>query len=135
MIVFEKLTGIRQNVRMRKAERKQVHKWNFFQLEQFTTYKAAAKGVRIGYTPARYTSQKCSRCGHISRSNRKCQSVFKCVRCSFSLHADLNASRNIVQNYLDATRHLSRAAVNQPSRCSQHCLQVVSKPTTLVVGG
>jgi len=118
-IVFEKLTGIRQNVRMRKTQRRQVHKWNFFQLEQFTSYKADAKGIRIEHVPARYTSQKCSKCGYISRSNRKCQSVFKCTQCGFSLHADLNASRNIVQNYLDAIGHPSRADVNQPSRCSR----------------
>jgi len=63
-------------------------------------YKAQAKGIRVVYVDARYTSQKCSRCGYISRSNRIDQSHFVCKHCGFSLNADLNASRNIVKNYL-----------------------------------
>ena len=42
----------------------------------------------------RYTSQKCSVCGHIQKGNRKGHS-FKCVKCGFQIHADLNAARNI----------------------------------------
>jgi len=112
-IVLENLKGIR-NAKARKEQRKDLNKWNFFQFERFLSYKAKAKGIAIEYTPARYTSQKCSRCGHTERGNRKIQSVFVCKHCSFSLNADLNASRNIFQNYLDAICHPSRAAVNPP---------------------
>ncbi|MBT9141512.1 MAG: hypothetical protein DDT30_02104 [Dehalococcoidia bacterium] len=113
-IVLEKLDGIRQTVRLRKKQRGELHKWNFFQFQQFLTYKAEAKGICIEYVDARYTSQKCSRCGYVSRSNRQSQSVFKCKHCGFSLSADLNASRNIRQNYLDAICHPGRALVNAP---------------------
>jgi len=113
-IVLEDLKSIRQNARFRKKQRKQLHKWNFFQFQQFLTYKAEAKGIRVEYVDSRYTSQKCSVCGYISRSNRLHQSIFKCKHCGFSLNADLNASRNIRQNYLDAISYPSRAAVNQP---------------------
>jgi IS605 OrfB family transposase len=112
-IILEKLTGIR-NSRLRKAQRKDLNKWNFFQFEQFLAYKAKARGIGIEYVPARYTSQKCSKCGVILKSNRKSQSVYVCSHCGFRLHADLNASRNILQNYLDAISHPSRAAVNPP---------------------
>ena len=118
-IVLENLKGIR-NAKTRKKQRKELNKWNFFQFEQFLKYKAMAKGIGVAYTPARYTSQKCSRCGTISRSSRKFQSLYSCIHCSFSLNADLNASRNIAQNYLDAICHPNRVAVNQPSRCSQY---------------
>ncbi len=114
VIALEKLEGIRQTVRLRKKQRKELHKWNFFQFQQFLTYKAEANGIGIEYVDARYTSQKCSRCGYISRSNRQSQSVFKCKQCNFSLNADLNASRNIRQNYLDAISYPSRVVVNQP---------------------
>jgi len=114
VIALEKLTGIRQNVRLRKKQRKDLHKWNFFQFEQFLTYKANARGMVIEYVDARFTSQKCSRCGYISRSNRQSQAIFKCKHCGFSLNADLNASRNIRQNYMDATCYPYRAAVNRP---------------------
>ena len=114
VIVLEKLAGIRQTARLRKKQRGNLHKWSFYQFEQFLTYKAEAKGIKVEYVDARYTSQKCSVCGHISRSNRQFQAVFKCKRCGFSIHADLNASRNIRQNYLDAIGYPGGVVVNQP---------------------
>ena len=114
VIALEKLTGIRQNARLCKKQRKDLHKWNFYQFEQFLAYKAEARGMKVGYVDARYTSQKCSVCGYISRSNRQSQSVFKCKHCGFSLNADLNAARNIRQNYLDATCYPDRVSVNKP---------------------
>lgn len=113
-ILLEDLTGIRNRCNFRKNERKQVHKWNFFQLEQFIRYKAASKSVLVKNIDARYTSQRRSKCGCIKKSNRSSQSVFKCKHCTFSLNADLNASRNIIYKYLDSISYLSRAVVNQP---------------------
>lgn len=114
VIALEDLKGIRQRVRLRKKQRKDLHKWNFYQLEQFLTYKANARGMNVEYVDARYTSQKCSRCDYISRSNRQYQAVFKCKHCDFSLNADLNAARNIRQNHLDAIGYPGRVPVNEP---------------------
>lgn len=113
-IVLENLTGIRENCKHRKKERKDFHRWSFYQLEQFLVYKAAAKGIAVVHVDARYTSQKCSRCGYISRCNRTSQSVFRCRQCSFQLNADLNASRNIKNNHLDAICYPGRALVSEP---------------------
>jgi len=127
-IVLEKLTGIRGGARkltleerqnkvktLRKPQRKEVNKWNFFQFEQFLTYKAQAKGCNVVYVDARYTSQRCSKCGHIKKANRKNQSIFKCRLCGFQHNADLNASKNIVLKYLDATGYPDWATVNLPN--------------------
>lgn len=113
-IVLEKLTGIRQNVRLRKKQRSELHKWNFYQFEQFLKYKAEAKNINIVYVNASYTSQKCNKCFHIDSSNRKSQSLFKCKKCDYQCHADINASFNIKNNYLDSKSSPGRAAVNQP---------------------
>jgi putative transposase len=113
-IILEKLTGIRQNTRLRKKQRTELHKWNFHQFEQFLKYKADNKGINVEYVSAKYTSQKCSSCGHISRSNRKSQCQFKCKKCGYELNADLNASFNIRNNYLDAISYQDRASVNKP---------------------
>ena len=43
------------------------------------------------------------------------QSKFKCRKCGFQLNADLNASKNIVLKYLDATGYLDWATVNLPN--------------------
>jgi IS605 OrfB family transposase len=132
-IILEKLKGIR-NAKARKEQRKELNKWNFFQFEQFLKYKAMAKGIKVDYTPAQYTSQKCSRCGTVLKSNRKSQAIYLCKHCSLSLNADLNASRNIRQNYLDAISHPSRGAVNHPIAPST-ALQVVEQAQTSLVSG
>ena len=111
-IVLEDLTGIR-NKRLRKEQRTMINSWSFFQLEQFLTYKANAKGIGIEYIDARYTSQRCSKCGYICRSNRK-EHSFCCKECGFRLNSDLNASRNICMKALESYKLSSGAVVNQP---------------------
>lgn len=111
-IVLEDLTGIR-NKRLRKEQRTMINSWSYFQLEQFIIYKANAKGIGVKYIDARYTSQRCSSCGHICRSNRK-QHSFCCKECGFRLNSDLNASRNIVVKALESYKLYNGADVNQP---------------------
>lgn len=43
----------------------------------------------------KYTSQTCSKCGCVSKKNRKSQSKFECIECGHSQNADINASKNI----------------------------------------
>jgi IS605 OrfB family transposase len=114
IIVLEDLKHIRKRVKLRKRQRRRIHSWSFFQLEEFLRYKADARAIKVDYVDARYTSQKCSRCGHISKSNRTSQAVFKCTHCGLSLNADLNASRNIEANYRDASGYPEGLSVNQP---------------------
>jgi len=103
-IAIEELTGIRKRTRVRKGQRTRHIGWSFFQLRQFIEYKAALVGVTVFAVDSKYTSQACSRCGHIAKANRKNQAEFVCVKCGYSVHADLNAAINIS----------SRAAFNQP---------------------
>lgn len=44
-----------------------------------------------------YTSQKCNKCGHICKENRKTQSIFECISCFHVENADKNASLNILE--------------------------------------
>lgn len=108
-LVFEDLTDIRGRVPSRKAQRRRLHGWSFAQLQGFVAYKAQARGVTVGYVAPRYTSQRCSACGHRERANRRSQAHFRCVSCGFACDADHNASMNIRQDYLAA-----RAAVSPP---------------------
>lgn len=52
-------------------------------------------GVETHEVVSAYTSQTCSCCGYVDRRNRKAQSEFACRWCGRSLHADVNAARNI----------------------------------------
>jgi IS605 OrfB family transposase len=113
-IIIENLKYIRERCKQRKKQRGEFHNWSFYQLEQFLIYKAEAHSCRVVYIDPRYTSQKCSKCGHTCKVNRQNQTQFKCVHCGYTLNADLNASFNIRNNYLDSIGHPSRASVNRP---------------------
>ena len=68
----------------------------WYQFFMFLEYKLARRGARLIKVPPEYTSQRCSRCGHTSRANRKTQSKFHCQKCNFKLNADWNAAINIL---------------------------------------
>ncbi len=100
-IVVENLTDIRTRTRQKgRQSRRRLHSWSFAQMRSFLTYKAEAKGCQVVGIDPRYTSQRCSRCGHIHRTNRKSQSVFLCRQCGYELNADLNGAINIAEKYL-----------------------------------
>ena len=54
-------------------------------------------GITTVEVYATYTSQECSKCGFVSKENRKSQSEFACNCCNHSLNADVNAARNIIK--------------------------------------
>ena len=114
-IVFEDLTNIRGTAKVRKQQKRRLHSWSFARVKVFTQYKAEAKAVKIEFLDPRYTSQKCSKCGYISRSNRKTQADFKCTKCNHESNADINAATNICNDYLK----LYWASVNQPNAVRQ----------------
>jgi putative transposase len=58
-------------------------------------YKSFQNGRIFFQINPKYTSQKCSNCGHVAKENRLTQSKFKCVSCKHEQNADLNASQNI----------------------------------------
>ena len=114
VLVLEDLSGIR-NQRRGKKMNKQLSNWTFHQFEKFLGYKAGEQGVDVAFVDARYTSQRCSRCGHIYKKNRK-KSQYHCVRCGLHLHADVNAAINIKDKYILSAADWSaeQVVVNQP---------------------
>lgn len=94
-IVLEDLTGIRKRVTVRRSERAKHHRWAFYQLRQFLTYKAQRAGVPVVLVDPAYTSRTCSVCGHCEKKNRKSQSRFECEACGYTANADYNAAVNI----------------------------------------
>lgn len=90
----ERLLGIRERVKGTRKTNRMLHAWPFGQLLAFIWYKAALAGVQVIEEDPRHTSQRCSRCGHTERANRR-QASFQCQACGYQLHADLNAARNL----------------------------------------
>jgi IS605 OrfB family transposase len=95
VIAMEDLNGIRDRTKLRKKTRTMLNQWAFSRLQFCIQYKAEARGCGVVMVNPKYTSQGCSKCGHVEKANRKSQSLFECKRCGHSLNADLNGSRNI----------------------------------------
>jgi IS605 OrfB family transposase len=94
-LAMENLTDIRERTEGRRKQRRAMSNWSFAQLQSFTAYKAAWKGVSVQFVDARYSSQGCSRCGYIDKRNRTSQSEFSCKKCGYCNNADLNAAYNL----------------------------------------
>lgn len=107
VIVLEKLKGIRE-ARHKRKQNWLFSNWAFYQLEQFLIYKGEEIGVVVEFVRAKNTSRTCSVCGNLDRKQRQ-GPTFVCRACGVVLHADLNASINILHKYTS-----SRAVVNQP---------------------
>ena len=124
-LAFEDLTNIRQSLNEKprnKTERRRTNNWAFCQLRLLTQYKAVIAGVSVLLVPPAYTSQTCSRCGHVHpvkgksyRSGKR----FKCGHCGFEHDADVNAAKNIAA--------LGRA-VTSPESPGMTCLLVGQLP-------
>ena len=98
IIILERLKNIRRTARTRKKQRYSLNSWSFCQLEQMIEYKSKKFGVPVAYIAPQYTSQRCSRCGHIEAKNRKLK-TFHCVKCGVVENADANAGFNIASLY------------------------------------
>jgi len=103
-IAVEDLTGIRERVTVRKAQRRALHSWGFHQLASFVEYKAALAGVPFVKVDPKNTSRTCPGCGHVAKENRPTRDQFLCVSCGLAGPADHFAAVEIGR----------RAAVNQP---------------------
>lgn len=97
-IVMEDLKNIRQTAKSHKSADRNLNSWTFYQLQQFIEYKAKLSGITVVYVKAKYTSQRCSKCGKVVKSNRK-KNLYAC-NCGNHIHSDLNAARNIADKHL-----------------------------------
>jgi len=72
-----------------------LRNWSYFELQSMVKYKAEREGIIVNVVNPRYSSQRCSVCGHIHEDNRVTQSKFECMSCGNKDNADYNASKNI----------------------------------------
>lgn len=94
VLVMEDLKEIRQTARTRRKQRYSLHSWSFYQLSQMIEYKAKKLGVSVAYVEPAYTSQRCSKCGHIDAKNRN-GNIFHCIKCGAVEDSGANAGFNI----------------------------------------
>ena len=103
LIVVEKLKDLGKNGKLRRRLSKNIRRsigtwnWKYWlgRLEQQCEWNR----VFFRTVSPCYTSQTCSRCGHVDRRNRDGE-MFKCQKCGHADNADINASQNILGRFL-----------------------------------
>ena len=95
IIQMEDLTGITSD------SSRFLKNWSYFDLQTKIEYKAQEVGIKVVYIDPHYTSQRCSKCGYISKDNRTEQALFWCQKCGYKTNADYNASQNIAIKDID----------------------------------
>lgn len=130
VLVLEDLKYIRDRVRLQRKQRLIHHSWAFGQLGSFIEYKALERGIPVVYVDPRYTSQRCPACKHVERSNRNGHR-FSCKNCGYIGNADIVASFNIRQVYLDT---LADGLQSISPKVTPSFSSGSYKPTALAVG-
>ena len=65
---------------------------SWYKFSEYLVYK-----TNLTKVDAKYSSQECNNCGHISKENRPNQETFKCVKCSHKGNADFEASLTVLK--------------------------------------
>lgn len=128
-IAFEDLTDIRERMPGAKA----FHTWAFRRLYEYVEYKAAEFGIRTKQIDPAYTSQRCSKCGHTERGNRPKQEKFCCQKCSYEVHADYNAAKNIGIKHVRAGQKSPSGRANRQLALKSGTLNVSDEFTSAEV--
>lgn len=98
-IVLEDLKQIRQTAKTKRRQRYSLNSWSYYQQQMMLEYKSKKFGVPIFYVEPQYTSQRCSKCGHIEATNRN-RNLFQCKKCGKVEDAGANAGFNIAYLHL-----------------------------------
>ena len=97
LFVLENLNGVSfERADLPKSLRNQNKSWAFYQLEQFLTYKAHLNNCEVVEVSAKYTSQRCPKCGVIKKDNRNHgKHEYRCANCGYRSNDDRIGAMNI----------------------------------------
>ena len=98
LFVLEDLTGVsfeESNLSRTAKQKYDLQSWAFYQLEQFLTYKAHENRSEVLKVSAKYTSQRCPKCGTIHNGNRDHhRHLYRC-QCGYRSNDDRIGAMNI----------------------------------------
>ena len=98
LFVLEDLTGVsfeRSNLSRSAKQNYTLRSWSFYQLEQFLTYKAHENKSKVLKVSAKYTSQRCPKCGAIHKENRNHNKHLYSCQCGYRSNDDRIGAMNI----------------------------------------
>ena len=101
LFVLEDLKGVsfdEKNLGHRNSKSRQnLRSWTFYQFEQFLTYKVEASGSRVLKVPAKYTSQRCPKCGVVDKTQRDHDAHEYRCHCGFRTNDDRVGALNLLE--------------------------------------
>jgi IS605 OrfB family transposase len=113
-IVFEDLRKLKSEKGKRiKKNNFRLSMWMRRKIQAYTAYKVGLNGVPVVTVDPLHTSQRCPRCNHTEKRNRK-GSLFSCLNCGYKNNADRVGSINIAQRYLGVFVEHKFSADNMP---------------------
>jgi len=84
------------NVRQKAGLNRSILRQSWGLFLRLLEYKLKFSGGELIFVNPNHTSQRCPRCGLVSKSNRKSQSLFVCENCGYRDNADHVAAVNIL---------------------------------------
>ena len=97
-VVIETLTYFKEAGNKSATLNRLFRKIGYGVIKKKLSELSEVKGFTLHEVNAAYTSQLCGNCGFIHSSNRN-GNIFRCVSCGNTIHADVNAARNLLERF------------------------------------
>jgi putative transposase len=85
-----------KNVKQKSCLNRSILDQGWYEFRRQLEYKQQWRGGTVIVVPPQHTSQECPECHYVCKENRKTQSIFQCVKCRYTAHADLVGAKNIL---------------------------------------
>lgn len=97
LFALEDLSGVRHVTKKRKKkDRYESVSWPYYQLQTLLAYKASLNHSMVVLVSAKYTSQRCPKCGRVRKENRNHDThTYMCDRCGYQTNDDRIGAMNI----------------------------------------
>ncbi|ADQ45552.1 transposase, IS605 OrfB family [Caldicellulosiruptor kronotskyensis 2002] len=118
-VVVGRMKGIKQGIEIGRVNNQNFVGIPYDKFKRKLKSKCMYYGIRYMEVDEGYTSQRCSRCGHVSKSSRKYRGLYVCKKCGYVVNADINGAINIVAKVAgeSAVKQItSSGCVNHPVR-------------------
>lgn len=96
-IVIGQLNKGITNIDIGKQNNQKLHQLPYGKFIEKLKYKAKVNGITVIQVNESYTSQTCSKCGTIDKTNRVHRGLYVCSSCGTVLNADVNGALNILK--------------------------------------
>jgi putative transposase len=97
----------------------------WYEFRRQLEYKQQWRGGKVIMVPPQHTSQECLECHHTCKENRKTQSLFYCIACGYTAHADFVGANNVLaagQAVSACGSNLSRDRKQEPAEIREEGL-------------